>query len=70
MSSEVIALYRAILRHARVFPSIKRASMVKEIQLEFRANAGEMNAAKMEEQRQMAMKGLQQLRAYTNIDDG
>lgn len=66
--AKMIALYRNIIRHARVYPSKSRDRVLKEIRVEFRKNAGETDPKKAGQQRQLAMKGLQQLMMYTTMD--
>jgi len=57
-------LYREILRAARAFPSIKRDSLVDEVRREFRANMNETDTQILQDQFQIAFKGLEQLSMY------
>ena len=60
------SLYREILRSARVFPSRNRARIVEEIRVDFRKNIG-LEELAARENLQLAMKGLEQLNAYSNL---
>ncbi|CAB1117493.1 unnamed protein product [Ectocarpus sp. CCAP 1310/34] len=66
--AQMLSLYRQIIRNARVYPSKSRDRVLKEIRVEFRKNATESDPVKVDKQRQLAMKGLQQLMVYTKMD--
>eukprot|EP00752_Nemacystus_decipiens_P012988 g11492.t1 len=66
--AQMLSLYRHIIRNARVYPSRSRDRVLNEIRVEFRKNATEKDPVKVDEQRQLAMKGLQQLMVYTKMD--
>lgn len=60
-------LYRNILRHIKVFPSIKRDRLVAEVRYEFRKNRNEQNPEKLTKQIAVATKSLEQLQMYTKL---
>jgi LYR motif-containing protein 4 len=63
----ILGLYRAVLRSARAFPSIKRNSLVEEVRREFRANVDEKDAETQRGLLQVALKGLEQLQMYSDL---
>jgi hypothetical protein len=68
MLHPTLSLYRHILRHARVFPSIKRAKLIEEIRISFRNNKTETDNDKIRKALAIAEKGLEQLQQYTTLD--
>ena len=64
---QVRALYRQVIKNAKVFPSKNRDGMVREIRIEFRENAVQPDASVQREQVALAYKSLEQLRAYTGL---
>jgi len=64
------ALYKTILRHARVFPSKGRAALVENIRTEFRENATATDEAFIEAELSRAKEGLRDLQAYTGMVSG
>jgi len=64
---EIRSLYRAIVRSAKAFPSVKRQKLVEEVRSEFRAHSGETDVAMLETYFQTALKGLEQLNMYSNL---
>ena len=67
--SEVLSVYRRILRTAQHWPSVKKESVKNEIRDEFRRNVGESDpktAAKMLEE---ARAGLQSLRQQCGMSE-
>ena len=60
-------LYKSIVRHAKIFPSIKRKELVDEIRTEFRegCRVARDNPQEVERRLAVARKGLDQLKAYT-----
>mmetsp|Transcript_8748 Transcript_8748/g.8845 ORF Transcript_8748/g.8845 Transcript_8748/m.8845 type:complete len:111 (+) Transcript_8748:121-453(+) len=64
-SSAKLALYRAIIKNAKLFPSIKRYKLLKEIRDGFRENRHETNIEKINLSISLAEKGLSQLKQYT-----
>ena len=59
--SEVLSLYRRILRVAESWPSMKRKAVVVEIRQDFRRNAEERDAQKIEKMLSEARGGLKEL---------
>eukprot|EP00904_Undaria_pinnatifida_P006534 jgi/Undpi1/300/HiC_scaffold_1.g00296.m1 len=68
--AKMLSLYRNIVRNAQVYPSKSRDRVLREIRLEFRKNAKESDPVKVDQQRQLAMKGLEQLMVYTKMNTG
>ncbi|CAN0045238.1 unnamed protein product [Choristocarpus tenellus] len=64
----MLALYRRIIRNAKVYPSSNRDRILVEIRKEFRKNATETDPSKVDIQQQTAMKGLEQLMQYTSLN--
>jgi hypothetical protein len=62
--SDLLSLYRRMLRSAAVFPSRNRAGLVVEIKAEWRANAGLEPSPRRDAQIALAADGLRQLDAY------
>lgn len=48
MSSDILLLYRRILKHALVFPSKNRLKIVKEIKVTFRENKNLQDPIKLQ----------------------
>jgi hypothetical protein len=67
MLHPTLSLYRNILRQARIFPSIKRDKVAREIQDTFRLNRYETDPGKVRAAILLAEKGLSQLRSYTDL---
>ena len=65
---QVLLLYRRILKAAAQFPSIKRASIIEDIKIEFRENAGETNTQKIELHHATAQRSYTQLLTYCGFD--
>jgi hypothetical protein len=66
--AQTLMLYRQIIKAARSFPSIKRASLEKEIKQSFRANRNMVEGdEKYNIAISVAIKGLQQLQQFTNL---
>ena len=63
----MINLYRNIIKAAKKFPSKKRDKIVEEIRFEFRKNAKETDAKKVDQYVSLAKKGLGQLSMYSNL---
>lgn len=59
--SEVLSLYRRILRTAQDWPSIKRAAVILEIRDEFRLNLSESDPQRTEHMVAQARSGLREL---------
>ena len=68
--SDLITLYRNIIRHAKVFPSKNRFRILKEIRVEFRENKTMTDSYQLSLSYQKATKGLSQLQMYTNLKRG
>ncbi|CAN0208904.1 unnamed protein product [Discosporangium mesarthrocarpum] len=66
--SQILGIYRSIIRNAKVYPSTSRDRMLVEIRKEFRKNATEVDPVKIDMHRQKAMKGLQQLLQFTSLN--
>ena len=69
MLHPTLSLYRNILRHARLFPSIKRNKIVNEIMETFRRNRNEADPERLRLQLLVANQGLSQLKAYTCLKE-
>ena len=68
--SDLITLYRNIIRHAKVFPSKNRFRILNEIRIEFRENKSMTDSYQLSLSYQKATKGLSQLQMYTNLKRG
>ncbi|KAL6760848.1 hypothetical protein V8C86DRAFT_2546279 [Haematococcus lacustris] len=64
----ILHLYRQILKAAKYFPSKKRDSIIREIKLEFKANKGLADSGKLAQARQVAERGLSDLRGYMPVN--
>jgi hypothetical protein len=69
MSTNVIHLYRQILKKAAVFPSRNRIGIIKEIKHSFRENKTLQDPAKIATSIRLAREGLDQLSMYTSLRD-
>lgn len=67
MTNQTLHLYRAILKNAKRFPSVKREGIIKEIKTEFRIKKDLKEKEKIEEAILLARKGLSQLSVYTAL---
>lgn len=67
MSTNIVHLYRQILKKAAVFPSRNRIGIIKEIKLSFRENKNLQDPAKIGKAIQLAREGLSQLSMYTSL---
>lgn len=67
-SSEVLQLYRQIIKHAKVFPSKNRLRILKEIRAEFKENKSLTDPSKVKVEWDKANKGLSQLTMYTSLN--
>lgn len=66
--SGTLSLYRRIVKAARTFPSIKRNTIVEEIQVGFRENRNlDVGSDKYRNAMSVAMKGLTQLEQYSGL---
>ena len=68
-SRQILKVYKILLQNLKVFPSKNRDKLYEEVRVEFRANAKETDTNKIRTYRDLAIKGVEQLRAYTNLDD-
>mmetsp|Transcript_8292 Transcript_8292/g.25970 ORF Transcript_8292/g.25970 Transcript_8292/m.25970 type:complete len:100 (+) Transcript_8292:31-330(+) len=66
--AQLRALYRNLLKQAKVFPSIKRKELYEDIRQEFRENKGLTDEAKIEKEIEKAVRGVQQMAMYTSLD--
>jgi hypothetical protein len=66
--AEKLIYYKKILRSAQSFPSKNRAGIVREIKAEFRAKKSLTNEQEINKAWDVAMRGLQQLSMYNNLD--
>ena len=70
----VRSLYRALLRHVAVFPSIKRQALAADVRAEFREKATILNratpgdAAAIVAAVEVGLRGLATMRKYTSLD--
>jgi hypothetical protein len=67
-STEVLSLYRQIIKHAKVFPSKNRLRILKEIRAEFKDNKSLTDQSKILIEWDKATKGLSQLTMYTSLN--
>lgn len=67
-ASSILRLYRHILKEAKVFPSIKRNTIIEEIRLEFRTNSSETDSEKIKQQIKVAVRSLEQMESLTKLD--
>jgi hypothetical protein len=65
--TELLSLYRQIIKNAKQFPSKNRLRILKEIRLEFRENKNLTDPIKINVEISKAQKGLEQLLVYTNL---
>jgi hypothetical protein len=70
MRTKVLGLYRAILRSARDFPSIKRDRIIADIKTEFRENKSLQDAKAVKSKLDVAADGLAKLRMYAPMKSG
>jgi hypothetical protein len=68
MSQSTLNLYRNIIRSAKVFPSRNRTRIVEEIRVDFRKNKDLQEGEPLRIAMGVAIKGLEQLNAYTHLD--
>ncbi|OQR88963.1 hypothetical protein THRCLA_22772 [Thraustotheca clavata] len=61
-------IYRRVLKLAQRFPSIKRDQLVLDIKAEFHENKTLTDPAKIQEKIGVAIKGIEQLGQYVNLD--
>jgi hypothetical protein len=72
--ASVRALYRSLLRHVSVFPSIKRAELLAEVRAEVRERAFGLDRSRAADAPAIAAavaageRGLATLRKYTSLD--
>ena len=72
--SAIRSLYRSLLRHVAVFPSIKRAALAADVRTEFREKAAALSrsapgdAAAIAAAVEVGLRGLATLRKYTSLD--
>ena len=72
--ASVRALYRSLLRHVSVFPSIKRAGLLAEVRAEVRERAYSLDRSRAADAPAIAaaveagLRGLATLRKYTTLD--
>ena len=64
------ALYKQVLRHARVFPSKGRDELVENVRAEFRQNATATDPTFIDQEITRAKEGLRDLQAYTGMVSG
>ena len=62
--TEILSIYKQVLKSAKNFPSIKRNKIIEEIKYTFRANAKLTDKSKIDQQLDVAIKGISQLNMY------
>ncbi len=67
--SEILKLYRTIIRLATIYPSIRRVQILTEIRTEFRAKKDETDPKRISNGIKQAIFGISHLKKYTNFDD-
>ena len=65
---QILTLYRHLLRHAKVFPSTKRAAIFSDIRLEFRERATLRAPSAVAEAWEVGVRGLDTMKKYTSLD--
>lgn len=68
--TNVLILYRRILRAAQSFPSIKRDSIIRDIKAEFREHQGLTDTSIIEQRIQVAKRSLEELESYASMSKG
>lgn len=68
--AEALAVYRALLRGARTFPSIKRDKVYEEIRVEYRRCQSITDEQEVAKLREVARQSLQQMRALNAFKPG
>lgn len=63
--SEALAVYRALLRGLRTYPSTRRGALVESVKAEFRAHARETDPAAIQRHMAAARNGLTHLGKYS-----
>lgn len=66
-SKTILKLYKEILKHANVFPSVKRKKIILEIKFEFRNNKHLTDPKEIKSRVDLAVKGLGQLAMYSTL---
>ena len=63
-----LSMYRRILRAAAQYPSVKRASILRDIRAEFREGSRATCAEEISRRRAVAASSLEQLESYASIE--
>mmetsp|Transcript_26328 Transcript_26328/g.73581 ORF Transcript_26328/g.73581 Transcript_26328/m.73581 type:complete len:83 (-) Transcript_26328:395-643(-) len=67
--TNVLAMYRTILRSAQNYPSVKREQILVEIKEDFRRNRSLSDEEQIDKAIMEAMEGLQALQRYSGHSD-
>ena len=62
--ANILSIYKQILKSAKIFPSIKREKLIEEIKVTFREHSKLTDQKKIEQQIDVAIKGIAQLNMY------
>lgn len=62
--ANILSIYKQILKSAKTFPSIKRDKLIEEIKSTFREHSKLTDKKKIEQQIDVAIKGISQLNMY------
>ena len=65
---EILNLYKQLLIHAKLFPSIRRQSIYQGIQHDFRLNKSLSDTTKLRIELARGLDGLTQLQQYTQLN--
>ncbi|CAI5702423.1 hypothetical protein KXD40_003399 [Peronospora effusa] len=66
--TEVLRMYRRILKLAQRYPSIKRESIIRDIKTNFHANKNLTDVQKIREELASVQAGIQELSMYASLD--
>lgn len=66
--SQVLLLYRQILRAAKHFPSVKRNLIIEDIRIDFRQHRNLSDPEAIQQQLAVGIRSLEQLEGYAGID--
>jgi hypothetical protein len=67
-SREIVSIYRNILKLAAQYPSVKRAAIIEDIKIEFRANKSLTDPQQIKEKIASARQGIQELSMYASLN--
>lgn len=65
--TQVLLLYRRILKAARLFPSVKRDAIIQDIRQQFREHRAMSDPARVRHELGVALRSLEQLEQYAGL---